>query len=82
VLEDAESSAGALERAQRAHALAVDHQHLAGLDVAHELRGDEVEGRGLAGDDVGAAKMPRESGRKPCGSRAAISVSPTSTTTE
>jgi hypothetical protein len=58
VLEDAEARRRGLEGAQRAHARAVDHQHLAGLDVAHELGGDEVEGRGLAGDHVGAVEDP------------------------
>ena len=39
-------------RPQRAHAGAVDDEHLARLDVAHVLGADEVEGARLAGDDV------------------------------
>jgi hypothetical protein len=51
VLEDARSVARrAGRRAARSAPLGVDHQHLARLDLAHELRGDEVEGRGLARD--------------------------------
>ncbi len=49
---------GRLE-ARRAEAGAVDHEHLARLDVAHVLGADEVERRGLARDHV-RVLVPRQ----------------------
>ena len=34
-----------------------DDDHLAGLDVAHEARADDVEGAGLRGEDIGAVEI-------------------------
>ena len=48
VLEHAEPGGLVAERADRAHAVVVDDDDLARLDVAHELGADDVERAGLA----------------------------------
>jgi hypothetical protein len=40
---------GQREGLQRAHAVAIDDDHLARIDVAHELGLDQIEGAGLGG---------------------------------
>ncbi len=53
VLEDAPGALGGCE-ALRAQAVGVDRDELARLDLAHEGRTDDVEGRDLARDDPAA----------------------------
>src|SRR5258708_36070400 len=60
VLEDAEALARLRERARAAHAQRMDGQELAGLDIAHEIRTDDVERAGLRGDDPGVAKLSQD----------------------
>ena len=58
-----------------ADAVGVDHDHLARLDLAHEVRADDVERR--ASRDASTqppSSRPSTSGRKPCGSRTPIDV--------
>src|SRR5699024_61771 len=59
VLEDA---AGALDlgEALRAQAVAVDRQHLAGLDLTDERGADDVEGARLGGDDPAALEAAED----------------------
>ena len=46
------------EGRMRAHALVVDHDDLAGLDVAHEVGADDVERAGLAGQHIARPASP------------------------
>src|SRR5215475_8699009 len=58
VLKNTEAPAGRRERPQRMDAGAVQHDELAGLDVAHELRADNVEGAGFRRQDVTRPQAP------------------------
>ncbi len=60
VLEDAEPPLDRGEGAQGMHARGVQHHHLAGLDVAHEIRADNVERAGFRGDDMAVAQPPED----------------------
>jgi len=63
------------ERAVRAHPLAVDDDKLAGLDLALELRADQVQAQVSDAMTTVSSRRPSTSGRKPCGSRTASSWS-------
>ena len=56
VLEDAVGERRRRKRMQRAQAAVADDHHLAGLDVAHVGRADQIERAGLGADDVGVAE--------------------------
>ncbi len=56
VLEDAGAPTRPRERLQGTHAPLLENHHLPGLDVAHELRADDVERAGLRGQDVRLAE--------------------------
>ena len=68
------------------HALVVDDDDLAGLDVADEVGADDVQRAGLGGQHPAAGALgpmrPRTSGRTPSGSRTPISASLDSATSE
>ena len=55
-LEEAELGVEPLggEHRDRLHAVAVDHHHLAGIELAHEVGADDVEGRRLGGEHPAA----------------------------
>ena len=59
VLEDAEAARLLGEGLDRAQAVAVDDDDLAGLDVAHEAGADDVERAGLRGQDPGVLEPAR-----------------------
>ena len=48
------------ERIQRSHALFVDHEDLAGLDLAHVLGADQIERAGLRRDDRRAVEIAED----------------------
>jgi hypothetical protein len=50
----------------------VDDDDFARLDVAHKFGVDQVKRAGFAGQHPGVATLPRQSGRKPKGSRTPI----------
>ena len=66
VLEDAAGPAGGGE-ARGAHAVLVDLDELAGLDLAHEGGADDVQGGGLGGHGPPVAQAPQHQGTHPVG---------------
>ena len=56
LFEDAEARRARLEGEEALHALGGRDHHLAGLDLAHEVGADDVEGAGLGGEDPGVAE--------------------------
>ena len=90
-LEDAELGVEPLDgkRPLRAHLLAVDDDHLAGLELADEGGADDVERRATPRRAPSPSRTrrwpragPRHSGRKPFGSRTPISRSASRSTKE
>ena len=61
------------KRLDRPEPAVADDEELAGLDVAHVLRADQVEGARLGADDPGVAEAAERERPEPVGSRAAIS---------
>src|SRR5262249_56878600 len=62
VLEDALAHGLGREGAEGPLARALDDHELAGLELPHELRADEVEGAGLGGHDGGAVELADHEG--------------------
>ena len=74
VLEDTVCELRRRIGANRAQAAVADDQQLAGLDVADVGGADQIQGAGFREQTIQASpSWPSASGRKPCGSRAAIS---------
>ena len=57
-LENAEGRRGRSERAQRADTIGIDDDNLAGFDLAHELRADEIEGARFGRQHMRLAEAP------------------------
>src|SRR5262249_33257947 len=62
VLEDAEAALGRREGAVAGDAVLGDDDQLAGRDVAHEGRADDVERAGLRRQDPGVAELAEDQG--------------------
>src|SRR5690606_36991635 len=60
VLEDAARGLGLREGEEAAHAVLVDDDELAGLDLAHVLGVEDVVGAGFAREDVGVLQAPQD----------------------
>ena len=74
-LEDAERAAVArLDRLLGVHALRVDDDELAGLQLPHRLGAEEVERAALRGEEDRRRARPSTSGRMPSGSRKPTSL--------
>jgi hypothetical protein len=82
VLENAQALLVRGEGLLRVQPGLVDDHHLAGFDVAHEVRADDVEGAGFGGQDIGLAQLADDQGAHPAGSRTPISASVDSITRE
>ena len=77
IFEDAEARFLRLERESALDALGGDDHHLAGLQVAHEARADDVERAGLGGEDPGAVEIAEH--QRPDAERVAARRSSSST---
>ena len=68
-LEEAQPRVDALgrERVQRPGTGGVDHHHLAGLELAHEMGAHDVEGGRLRRQDPAGVKTPEAEGPEPVG---------------
>ncbi|MPL73101.1 hypothetical protein SDC9_18894 [bioreactor metagenome] len=60
MFEDAEPRRRPMERACALDLAVLDHHHLAGLDLAHEMRADDVEAAGFGGQHIAVVADPAE----------------------